>query len=337
MKKMTKWAYLFAIASMALLAGCKGDEEPEPEPEPNACETAVYPTATGDASVELLNFSGTSIEVEAGNVLSMAVQVTKGTSRTKKLRLFASDCVNMLGDEFDLSDQPKGGKNGIDLRNTDDAQTRNVNYTIPTGMNPIYLTVQIDEGGGNINYKQYTLNVSGSGLINSYTGVILGANTNANASRMYSGTGITYTACDAAANIDYVDITHAVGTPDGGTTYNSYLCSNPARFLAPIELQNSNPDCGDDTDLSTAGGTATYFAAYAGSVAFADVTSADLEALTVSSSDAQFVVAAVDGVYEFLNNDGHKGLIQVTAENVDATFGLGDGRGSMEVSVKSAR
>ena len=113
--------------------------------------------STGDATIEVLNFSGNTIEVEAGKTLSMAVEVTRGTERAKKLRLWQSDCINSLGTEVDLSDEPKGGKNGIDLRRTDDAQVRNFNYMVPTGMDPLYLTIEITEGGDLVVYMQLTL------------------------------------------------------------------------------------------------------------------------------------------------------------------------------------
>jgi len=335
MNKFWKIITVGALASAVLFTSCKKDEEEDPTPDPtvSCADKTNEIVSTGDATINVLNFSGTTIEVEAGKTLSMAVEVIRGSERAKKLRLWQSDCINTLGTEVDLSSEPKGGKNGIDLRRTDDPQVRNFNYMVPTGMDPLYLTIEITEGGDLVVYKQLTLDVSGSGVISSYTGIELGGNTNAAPSRMFSGTGETYTACNAAANINYIDITHAVGTPDGGTTYNSYICSNPARFQSPISLTNSNPDCGEDTDLSTAGGTATYFKE--STADFDAATDSELSALTVSSSDMQYVVAAVGGVYEFMNADGHKGLIKVTGE--DSSFGLGDGRGSMTVSVKVTR
>ena len=330
MEKMSKLWFMLAIAGITMMSSCKKDEEPEPEPEPDACAEATYPTATGDATINLLNFSSSTIEVEAGNVLALAVEVTKGSSRPKKLRLFASDCVNMVGDEYDLSDQPKGGSNGIDLRNTDKPQVRNVNYTVPTGMNPIYLTIQIDEGGGNTNYKQLTLNVSGSGVIDTWSSIELGGNSNALPSRMASGTGQSYAACDAGENIDYIDITYAVSleAPD----YFSYICSNPARFLAPLSLSSSTAtDCGDDGDISTSGGNASYFKL--GSADFDAATDTELEALTISTSDNQYAqVTAAGEVFEFLSPEGKKGLIKIESVNQ-----LNNTAGSITVSVKIQR
>ncbi len=335
MKKVSYYLSLAAVASMVALSGCN-NTDPDPDPDPTTtCADLVYPTATGDADIQVLNFASSTIEVEAGNVLALAVQATKGSNRTQKLRLWASDCENSLGTEVDLTGQPKGGKNGIDLRNTDDPQVRNVNYTVPTGMNPIYLTIETDESGGNVNYKQLTLNVTGSGIVDTWSSIDLGGNTNSLPSRMASGTGQTYVACDAAENIQYIDITYAVGT---ASPYDSYLCSNPARFLSPIGLTVSNAtgcDADDPTGTTpTDGGNKSHFKT--STMDFATATNDSLTGLSVSASDPEYVViSAVGDVFEFMSEDGRKGLIKVDAE--DATYGLMDGRGSITVSVKIQR
>lgn len=334
MKKVTYLLSMLALVGTVTLNSCKDEVDPTPTPTPNECEdakaTPFLATATGDATIVLKNFSGTSINVEAGNILALAVEITKASSRTKKLRLFESDCEYLIGTEIDLSAQPKGGKNGIDLRNTDDAQIRNVNYTVPTGMNPIYLTIEIDEAGGNKVYKQLTLNVSGSGIVDTWSSVELGGNSNALASRMASGTGLTYTACNAAANIDYIDITYAVALAAPNT---SYISSNPARFVAPISLAASTATCGDDGVLPTSGGKASYFKKYTGTVVFADATNTDLEALDIKTTDNQYAeVAAAGDVFAFLNPNGSKGLIKVESVNQ-----LNNTAGSITVSVKIQR
>ena len=329
MKKLSYLLSLTAVAGMVLLYSCGKDEDPEPVvTTPDACAEATefLSGATGDAAIVLKNFSSDVIQVEAGNILSLAVEVTKGSSRTKKIHLWQSDCEKLIGTEIDLSDQPKGGKNGIDLRNTDDAQIRNVNYTVPTGMDPIYLTIEVTEGGGNMVYKQLTLNVTGSGLVTLSAGIELGGNSNALASRMATATGLTYSACNAAANIDYVDLTYAVGIV---TPYTMYLCSNPARFASPISLSTSTASCGDDGSLSTAGGSKSYFAPYTGTLSPSTATSTDLDALAVASDNDQYIeVAAVGDKFEFMNPDGLKGLIEVTAISGPNTTG-----GSCTVSV----
>lgn len=325
---MNKLFHLFmvtALASAVLFTSCKKEEEPEPDPT-QTCADFTFPDATGDAAIALKNFSSSTIQVEAGNILALAIEVTKVSSRPKKLRLFESDCENQLGTEIDLSDQPKGGKNGIDLRNTDDAQIRNVNYTVPTGIAPIYLTIQIDEGGGNTNYKRLTLNVSGSGLVDLHEGIVLGANANALPSRMNSNTGLTYASCNAAENIEYIDITYRVNTT---APYPMYLCSNPARFQSPVGSSTDPATAtGCDSDNPTAtsptnGGQASYFAAYSGTLDPASAADADLEALTVSTSSLQYIEAtAVGNIFEFMNPDGKKGLIEVTAiDQPNSTLG----------------
>ena len=173
----------------------------------------------------------------------------------------------------------------------------------------------MDESGSTYTYKRIKLTISGSGIVDSWSNE-LGGNTNALASRMSSGTGQTYTACNAAANIDFIDLTYAVSAEDG----ESYLCSNPARFLTPIALSKSTAACGEDGTLPTDGGKATYFKLYSGSD-FASITDAQLSALSVSSSNPQFVEIELGKTYEFLNSAGKKGLIKVVSGDLDIASG----------------
>jgi hypothetical protein len=178
------------------------------------------------------------------------------------------------------------------------------------------LNLEIDESGGALTYSRVKINVSGSGIIDTWSNVSLGGNSSSTASRLSSGTGQTYAACDAAANMDYIDITYAVAT---ASPYNSYLCSNPARFLSPISLASSSASCGDDGTLSTAGGKATYFKAHAASD-YSTATDATLSALTVANTDNQYVqITSVPSTFEFLNSNGKKGLIYVSSGTLNNT------------------
>jgi hypothetical protein len=326
MKKIAYFLSIGALASMIVFSGCKKDEEVDT----TACENQTFPSNTGTATVAVKNYVNVSgdftvIDANAGDNLSFAVEITKGTNRPQKLRIYQTDCANKRGDIVSLAGQPgaEDGDTRLDLRNTDDAQIRQFLYTVPTGMSTVYLNIEIDESGDKYTYKRVKLNVAGSGIIDSWSGITLGAQSNAAASRMSSGTGQSYTACNAAANMEYIDITYA-SNADG------YLCSNPARFLTPIGLGNTNPSCGDDGSLPTNGGTATYFKTYAGSD-FATITDDQLNALTVSSSNNQYInFTAANGVYEFLNAKGKKGLIKVTS------YAPGNS-GSITVDVKVQR
>lgn len=337
MRKQFLYSLLFA-ASVSMLASCGGDDETTTPTTPDACASKTFPVSAGTSDIQLLNFKNatvsgdfTEISTSAGDLLSFAVQITKasGGNRPQKLRVYQSDCVNDQGTQVTFAGQKDVSNDGtIDLRNTDDAQVRNVNYTVPTGMSTIYLTFAVDESGNQYKYKRVKLTVSGSGLINEWSSIELGGNSNKLASRMSSGTGLTYEACNAAANIDYIDITYAVKTT---SPYTSYICSNPARFVAPVSLGTSTASCGEDGDLSTAGGKATYFKA--STADFAAATDASMGTLTVSSSNNQYIeVTAKDQVFEFLNSDGKKGLIKVTAVNQ-----LNNTAGSITVAVKVQR
>lgn len=329
MKKTSLFYSLLFIASVIFLGSCgnKDDEAPQPT-TPDECEAAVYPTSDGSATISFLNFATTEINASAGSLVSFAVSIQKGSDRTKKLRVYQSDCKNSLGTIVEFKGQTKFSGDAFDLRNTDEVQIRNVNYTVPTGMTPIYLNFVTEEKAGKKSYKQVKLNVSGSGVLNNWTGVELGGNSNDLGSRMSSGTGQTYKACNAAENIEYIDITYAVKTTGA---FNSYICSNPARFESPVSLGASSAPCGDDGTLSTDGGKATYFKS--STADFDAATDASLSGLTVSSSSNQYVeVTAANQVFEFLNSDGKKGLIKVTAVNK-----LNQTGGSITVAVKVQR
>jgi|GEM_PF-1201131 len=330
MKKTSLLYSLLFVAAVGFIASCsKDDEAPQPT-TPDECAAAVYPTSSGDAKIEILNFKSSQIDVAAGDLVSFAVSITKGTKRPQKVRVYQSDCANALGTVVEFKGQPKFSGDAFDLRNTDEAQIRNINYTVPQGITPIYLSIVVDESGDKFTYKQIKLNVSGSGLINDWSEVVLGGNSSKLASRLSSGTGLTYTACDAAENIEYIDITYAVKLT---APYTSYIVSNPGRFGSEVNLGASTADCGEDGTLSTAGGNATYFRKASSAVDFNAATDASLSGLEVSSSDNQYVeVKAVDDVFEFLNSDGKKGLIKVTKINK-----LNDTGGDITVDVKVQR
>lgn len=326
MKKIAYFLSIGVLASMIVFSGCKKKDDEDP----TTCENSTFPSNTGTVTINIKNYSNTSgdftvIDANAGDNLSFAVEIIKGSNRPQKLRIYQTDCVNKAGDIVSLAGQPNVEDNDtrIDLRNTDDPQIRQFLYTVPTGMSTVYLNIQVDESGGAYTYKRVKINVSNSGVIDSWSNITLGAQANAAASRMSSGTGQLYSACNAAANMEYIDITYAWNT-DG------YLCSNPARFLTPIGLSNSNPDCGEDGSLPTNGGTATYFKLYAGSD-FATITDAQLEALTVSASNNQYInFTAAGSVYEFVNAKGKKGLIKVNSYTTGTN-------GTINVDVKVQR
>ncbi len=333
MKKLSYYLSAALLGATVLFTSCSKKTD---DPVPADCSSSVYPTTSGSATVAFLNSNISDTDADgivdmaagAGDYISLSVSVTKGTNRPQKLRVYQSDCINQKGTQVTFPGQSDVANDGtIDLRNTDDVQVRTIGYTVPSGYSSLYLTFEVDESGSTYTYKRLELKISGSGIIESWTSLSLGAQLNSLASRLVSATGQTFTACNAAANIEYIDVTYSAS---GSPTIKSYLSSNPARFLAPISLATSSSSCGEDGTLATDGGRATYFKT--SSADFDAATDTELNALTVSSANPQYVeITAVGNVYEFLNSDGKKGLIKVTAGT------LGSTSGSVTLSVKVQR
>lgn len=332
---MSFFKSLFFIGALAIASSCGNNDDPVPvtPPTPDECAAATYPTSNGTSTLNIKNF-GAELNAAAGDYLSFAVEIIKAQSgnRPQKLRVYQSDCQNMLGTQVSFSGQPKTEDGGmtVDLRNTNDPQLRTLLYQVPTGMNPIYLSFVVDENNDSFVYKKLKINVTGSGIVDSYTGITLGANNNAAASRLASATGQTFLACDAAENINYIDITYAVAIT---SPYNSYLASNPARFTTPlVGLSTSTVDCGEDGSKSTGGGRATHFAAASG-IDYAAATDSEINNLAVTTADPQYIqVTGAGQVFAFLNSDGRKGLIRIASVNQ-----LNNTSGSIVVDVKVQR
>lgn len=311
MRKMKSYLFaLLAASSLLVLNGC-GEDVETPDAE--------LPLADGTVQIEFLNYASGTVAASAGDFISVAVQVQKSTggNRPQKLRVFETNVINTRGTQLGTT---------VDLRNVDDPQIKNVNYTVPASASgTVYLYFEVDESGGKFSRKLLTVNVSGSGTIASYTGIVLGAQTNSAASRIASGTGQVYVACDAAANISDIDITYAsLGSPTALPT----LLSNPERVVQGLSTSAAN--CGDGAPNSTAGGPGTIFA-MASSANFNAADDAALEALTVSGT-AQRVAVNTGSIVAFRRADGKKGLIRVNS------FPAGSGvNGSINIDVKVQR
>ena len=298
---------LLVAASLLVLNGCGTDPEPP---------DATLPAADGTVQIDFLNYSTGTATASASDFISVAVQVQKSTggNNPQKLRVYETNLINTRGTQVGTT---------VDLRNVSDAQIKNVNYTVPASASgTVYLYFEVDESGGKFSRKLLTINVSGSGTIASYTGIVLGAQENAAASRISSATGQLYVACNAAANIGDIDITYAsIGSPTALPT----LLSNPERVAKQLSTAAAN--CGVGAPNSTAGGSATTFALAAGAD-FNAATDATLEALTVSGS-AQSVTVITGSIVAFRRADGKKGLIRVNS------FPAGTGvNGSINIDVK---
>lgn len=346
MKKNFSYVLALALGATLLFSACKKEEE-EPEPTPDECAGLTFPTTNGTATVNVLNFttmSGgfTQVNASAGDNLSFAFEVVKGDDRPQKLRIFQTECVNAKGTQVTFAGQQDVANDGtIDLRNTDDAQVRQIVFAVPTGVSTLYLNVEVDESGSKYTYKRIKLNIAGSGLIDTWSNVELGAQSNSRPSRMVSATGQTFTSCNAAANINYIDITYAaIGSSDAVPT----ILSNPQRSTEGLSTTiPSTTVCNEgETNPSTAGGPATKFLS-------TTLTSSDFNAITdaagltsalsgLTFGTNQKVTASSGSVIAFQSADGtRKGLILVSSLTQGTNTTDADLDGYATVSVKVER
>ena len=298
-----------AGAGLLLLNSCGKDPEP--------ADTTLQP-ADGTVQISFLNYPGTgnvTTTAAPGSLVAVAVQIQKTPSgnRPQKLRVYETNVINTRGTQFGST---------IDLRNTDDPQIKNINYTVPSGASgTTYLYFEVDESGGKFSRKLLTI-TSGAAGISSYTNIVLGAQSNSAASRVASATGQVYQACDAASNINDIDITYA---SIGATTATPTILSNPQRASSGLSTTATN--CGVGAPNSTANGPATIFAKVNGTD-FNGATNTSLQALTIAGN-AQSVQVAVGDIVAFRRTDGKKGLIRVNS------FPAGTGvNGTINIDIK---
>jgi hypothetical protein len=278
-------------AALVLMTNCGKKSSADP--------VQVLPAPTGDSKIEFLNYTAGTVDANPGNLIAIVVQITKGSNKPKNLQVWSTDVINTRGAK-------EGGL--ISLRNVDEPQVKNVNYTVPAGFSGTkYLYFEVEESNGKIQRQVFSVKSASATKALTTTTVILGGQSNTTlGSRVSSSNGYVYKACDVQQNIDDIDITFAIPKDIQGAV----LCSNPARFIAPVNLTVKSVDCPEGA-VMTDGGKFTYFASTV-KKNFDEATDASLKALTtVSTSSPQFIVIEADGYYAFQNSDGKKGIIYV--------------------------
>ena len=150
--------------------------------------------------------------------------------------------------------------------------------------------------------------------VNSYSAILLGAQSNSSPAFLATSTGATISSSNASANASIIDISYAeLGSP----TVSPYLLSAAQR---------------DDEGLNAVtGGTSTYFKEST------DFSYAKFDTLTnvialngITASTSQKVAIASGKVYEFVNAAGKKGLVYVST----LAAGTTSANGSVTLRVK---
>jgi hypothetical protein len=316
MKRISSYLFaLMAFASLSFLTGCGEDVEDPATP---------LPAADGTIIIDFTNFPNTgtpTVDAASGDVITVSVRMQKSPNGTRpqKLRVWEATGPNLRGTQV-------GGT--IDLRNVDD-QTKTIDYSVPNSSGTIYLYFEVDESAGKFSRKTLQVNIVSSKSVASWTGLVLGSQTNNAGSRVSSATGDIYKVCDLAENMKYVDITYAVLPKTGPTTPT--LLSNPQRVNET--LATSGTCTQDNSPINTGGGTATYFATTT-SINFDSADATVLSNLNVTQSSPQKINVAANNIYAFLNSNGKKGLIRVKSINLNPSA---SDAGTITIDIKVQR
>lgn len=285
MKKFNYFLVSVLALSTFLFTSCDNGEDEE---EPNG------------PGVEFIAESGFEVgskTVEPGTVVKYKINITKGDKNIDRLEVL-EDGNNFSVTKDRLSfDGVKATENPIDV----DAGNVEVWITADVaGTTHEYSMVVTDKDGVSTT-KTVTITSKTLSPISTYEVVLLGAQKAAAGSYFASSNGQVYASSEFNANKDKIDFSFA----EIGAT------NNLQPKLIAIDFRG-------DEDLTTnLDGRKCYFKA--SSMDFDNASKADIDG--IMQSDKQSIVIELDKVYEFVTEDGRKGLIKVTKlENLNSDF-----------------
>ncbi|MES2520451.1 MAG: hypothetical protein V4585_20195 [Bacteroidota bacterium] len=310
-----------------IIFSCNGPT-PEPGDEP-------LPTVDGKLVVKFTdNQLETKPDITLSNedVLSISFNIKKSSDGSKPVKLAAYITGNPEKRGTLLLDNVK-------LKNADE-QTKSLELSLPTVGTNIYriFYVDITDDKGKVSRKAVNILPSATEQISSWSNVSLGVQTSNISSRFSSTTGDLYTACDLDTNINFVDITYAtIGSPSIKATF----LSNPRRGALGLGTTISDKIC---SNISTAGGTSTFYAPINTPIEFTTVNDMTLKALAIPVTTQDLVIEA-GKIYMFqhtrVTKDGksvtRKGVIRVNSiGNTTSTTGsiLAGGLVNFDVKVQ---
>jgi hypothetical protein len=322
-----KKIFILTLLSTIILS-CKGPTpEPGDEPLPNVDGKLLIKFA--DARLEQKN----EMTLSNNDVLSISYNIKKAVDGSKpvKIAVYLTDDIAKRGvlllDNVRLKDL--------------DEQTRSLEISLPQAGTSIIRAFYIDvtDSNNKITRKGLSIFSSGAEQISTWTNVNVGVLGSTIGSRFSSATGDVYTTCDLDSNLNFVDITYGtIGSPSIRPTF----LSNPRRAALGLGVTASDKIC---TNISTAGGIATYYAPINVPIEFATVNDLFLKNLAIPSTTQDIVVEA-GKIYMFQNSrttrDGktvtRKGVIRVnTIGNATSTTGSTIVSGLVNFDVKVQR
>jgi hypothetical protein len=322
-----KKIFILTLLSTIILS-CKGPT-PEPGDEP-------LPAIDGKL---LIKFADARLETKADltlsneDVLSISYNIKKALDGSKPVKMAAYLTDDIVKRGVLLLDN-------IRLKDLDE-QTRSLEISLPTAgttINRVFY-IEITDSKDKITRKGVNISPSGAEQISTWTNVNVGVLGSTIGSRFSSATGDIYTTCDLDSNLNFVDVTYAtIGSPSIRPTF----LSNPRRAALGLGVTASDKIC---TNISTAGGIATYYAPINVPIEFATVNDLFLKNLAIPSTTQDIVIEA-GKIYMFQNSrttrDGkaisRKGVIRVNSiGNSTSTTGSTIASGLVNFDVKVQR
>jgi hypothetical protein len=288
-----------------LIFACKGPT-PEPGSEPITSPDGKLDIKFIDSRIE----TNPTILLSNNDVLAVSYSIKKGIdgSRPVKMAVYVTESPEMKG--VLLLDN-------IKLKDVDE-QTKSLELSLPAVGANVYriFYVDITDNKGKFSRKILNLNPTGTDQITFWSNINLGVQGSILNSRFSSASGDVYSVCDLDSNINFVDITYAtIGSPSIKPTF----LSNPRRGALGLPITLSDKIC---TNVTTSGGTPTFYAPINVPIEFGTVNDLFLKGLAIPNTTQDLVIEA-GKIYMFQNTrttkDGksvvRKGVIRVNSIN----------------------
>lgn len=354
---MKKLAYYFSavlLSAAVLFTSCKKDSEPTPDPAPEAKVFTSKMTVdnfgtSGDANVigRVTTADGIAkirLSVSGNNNLDQIfVMLSQDNGPLEALRF--STITNELGQTF------QGGSNSYSLK-IPNLKNFTVDLPVPVRTSSAAVTdvyqIWITNGDGAFNKPTKNRDLGIATVVLKYTAAAPSEtfatatlDLGSQSSLDYASLLVTTGQVSALNTADYVDAPASADIRFVTLTATKKDNNSSSLFLySPADVADANPPVvGSPQQVAfdtapLANSRSTTFSTYSGGTAFADVTAADISAVTVGS--ATNIQVSAGNVYAFETESGKKGLIKINSTGSTSNYtGVGTTTAqNMNVTIK---